>query len=125
MLMRMYMGRGRDNRNLVEGADWLKTNLPEMGSRERPLRDCYYWYYGTQAMFQMQGEYWPAWNERMRLALEPTQEQTGPWAGSWHPEKPVRDRWGHAGGRVYVTAMHLLMFEVYYRVLPLYQELTK
>jgi hypothetical protein len=32
---------------------------------------------------------------------------------------------GRAGGRLYVTAMHLLMLEVYYRHLPLFQELTK
>jgi hypothetical protein len=42
-------------------------------------------------------------------------------AGSWHPQQPVRDRWGDAGGRMYVTAMHLLMLEVYYRHLPLFR----
>jgi len=125
MLMRMYLGRGRGDAGLAQGADWLYGNLPEMGTAQRPLRDCYYWYYGTQAMFHFQGEHWVRWNEKMRLALEPTQVVSGPWAGSWHPEKPVRDRWGHAGGRIYVTAMHLLMLEVYYRVLPLYQELSK
>ncbi len=125
MLMRMYLGRGRGDAGLAQGADWLYGNLPEMGTSQRPLRDCYYWYYGTQAMFHLQGEHWTRWNEKMRLALEPTQVVSGPWAGSWHPEKPVRDRWGHAGGRIYVTAMHLLMLEVYYRVLPLYQELSK
>lgn len=125
MLMRMYLGRGRGDAGLAQGADWLYGNLPEMGNAQRPVRDCYYWYYGTQAMFHLQGEHWGRWNEKMRLAIEPTQVVGGPWAGSWHPEKPVRDRWGHAGGRIYVTAMHLLMLEVYYRVLPLYQELSK
>lgn len=125
MLMRMYLGRGRGDAGLAQGADWLYGNLPEMGNAQRPLRDCYYWYYATQAMFHLQGEHWVRWNEKMRLALEPTQVVSGPWAGSWHPEKPVRDRWGHSGGRLYVTAMHLLMLEVYYRVLPLYQELSK
>lgn len=125
MLMRMYLGRGRGDAGLAQGADWLYGNLPEMGTPQRPLRDCYYWYYATQAMFHLQGEHWVRWNEKMRLALEPTQVAGGPWAGSWHPQKPVRDRWGHAGGRLYVTAMHLLMLEVYYRVLPLYQELSK
>lgn len=125
MLMRMYLGRGRGDARLAQGADWLYGNLPEMGNAQRPLRDCYYWYYATQAMFHIQGEHWVRWNEKMRLALEPTQVVSGPWAGSWHPEKPVRDRWGHSGGRLYVTAMHLLMLEVYYRVLPLYQELSK
>jgi hypothetical protein len=34
---------------------------------------------------------------------------------------PVPDRWGADGGRIYVTAMHLLNLEVYYRHLPLYR----
>lgn len=37
----------------------------------------------------------------------------------------MADRWGHAGGRHYVTAMGLLMLEVYYRHLPLFRELDK
>ena len=36
-------------------------------------------------------------------------------------QQPVADRWGAAGGRTYVTAMHLLMLEVYYRYLPLFR----
>ena len=43
----------------------------------------------------------------------------------WHPTDPVPDRWGHAAGRHYVTALHLLMLEVYYRHLPLFEELVK
>ncbi len=125
MLMRMYLGHGSDDRQRIAGADYLKDNLPEVGTEEKPLRDCYYWYYATQAMFQLQGEYWTAWNDRLRPLLTGSQVQLGPLAGSWHPRRPVADRWGHAGGRHYVTAMHLLMLEVYYRHLPLFQELSK
>ena len=125
MLMRMYLGRNRDDPTLLEGANYLKANLPEVGTREQPLRNCYYWYYATQAMFQMRGEYWTAWNNRLRPLLAASQVQSGDWAGSWHPQQPVADRWGSAGGRIYVTAMHVLMLEVYYRHLPLFQELSK
>jgi len=125
MLMRMYLGRRRDDPQLIEGAAYLQANLPQMGTPQRPLRDCYYWYYATQAMFQMQGDYWDAWNGRMRPLLLSTQVQDGALAGSWHPWQPVRDRWGVAAGRVYVTAIHLLMLEVYYRYLPLFQDLSK
>ena len=125
MLMRIYLGAKRDDRNLIAGADWLKANLPTFGREDFLQRDCYYWYYATQAMFQMQGEYWTAWNDQMRRVLEPTQVQQGPLAGSWHPLRPVADRWGQHGGRLYVTALHLLMLEVYYRHLPLFQELAK
>ncbi len=55
-----------------------------------------------------------------------SQVQSGLLAGSWDPLGPtVPDRWGAAGGRIYVTAMHLLMLEVYYRHLPLYQTLEE
>ncbi len=125
MLMRIYLGAKRDDRSLIAGADWLKANLPTFGREDFLQRDCYYWYYATQAMFQLQGEYWKAWNDQMRRVLEPTQVQQGPLAGSWHPLRPVADRWGQHGGRLYVTALHLLMLEVYYRHLPLFQELAK
>ncbi len=125
MLMRIYLGRNRENPRLVAGADFLRRNPPEVGTQQQPLRDCYYWYYATQAMFQMQEPYWTEWNDRLRPLMESGQEQTGPLAGSWHPLRPVPDRWGHAGGRLYVTTLHLLMLEVYYRHLPLFQELSR
>lgn len=125
MLMRMYLGQRRDNPQLVQGAEYLRANLPEVGTREQPQRDCYYWYYATQAMYQMQGEFWTAWNNQLGPLLKAGQVQSGELVGSWNPREPVPDRWGHAGGRVYVTAMHLLMLEVYYRHLPLFQELSK
>ncbi len=121
LLMRMYQGWRRDNPALIEGAEHLKSNLPEVGTEAQPLRNAYYWYYATQVMFQMQGDYWTAWNEKMQPLLQQSQTDAGPLAGSWHPATPVPDRWGHAGGRHYVTAMNLLMLEVYYRHLPLFQ----
>jgi len=123
MLMRMYLGHQNDESSLIAGARHLKQNLPQVGSKTKPQRDCYYWYYATQAMFQMQGDYWKAWNDRLRPLAQRSQMQTGEQAGSWNPTRPVADRWGHAGGRHYVTALHVLILEVYYRHLPLFQEL--
>ncbi len=127
LLMRQYLGWRRDNSSMVGGAQWLHTNLPQWGPLEkdafRSNRDAYYWYYATQVMFQMQGDYWKDWNDRLRELLVDSQEQTGGLAGSWHPLRPVPDRWGNEGGRLYVTALHLLMLEVYYRHLPIYQTL--
>ena len=125
MLMRMYLGHPSEDPGLIAGAEHLKGNLPAVGTADRPRRDCYYWYYATQAMFQMQEDYWTAWNDRLRPLAESSQIQFGDQAGSWHPLRPVRDKWGHAGGRLYVTALHLLMLEVYYRHLPLFQELAR
>ena len=125
ILMRMYLGWDRSNPAMIEGAEFLKANLPEIGSPSIPLRDCYYWYYATQVMFHMQGDYWSDWNGRLHPMLEVTQQQSGPMAGSWDPTGMVPDRWAHAGGRHYVTAMNVLMLEVFYRHLPLFQTLEK
>ncbi|MCI0358607.1 MAG: hypothetical protein L0211_08995, partial [Planctomycetaceae bacterium] len=78
----------------------------------------YYWYYGTLAIFQRQGDEWPAWNAALQRQLLHSQRFDGERRGSWDPD-PV---WGGYGGRVYSTAMGALCLEVYYRYLPLYGE---
>jgi hypothetical protein len=96
-----------------------------MGTRRGQERDTYYWYYGTQVMYHMGGKYWEDWNARLHPMLVATQEKNGPSAGSWNPEKPVPDRWGPHGGRLYVTTLNLLSLEVYYRLLPLYEDTAR
>lgn len=123
LLMRQYLGWKRDNAAMTAGADYLMTQLPEWTAGAGWQRDSYYWYYATQVMFQMGDQHWDAWNERLRPLLVEKQMAEGPLAGSWEPLGDVPDRWGHEGGRIYVTAMHLLMLEVYYRHLPLYRTL--
>ncbi len=118
LLMLQYLGADRNDPRLRAGADHLAKNLPSLA-----YRDVYYWYYATQVMFHMQGRYWEAWNGKLRDMLIDTQEKTGGEAGSWDPLEPVPDRWGKAGGRVYVTCLRLLTLEVYYRHLPLYLKL--
>ena len=128
LLMRQYLGWRRDTPDMIEGADWLRANPPQYGrpttSQPSGDRDAYYWYYATQVMFQMQGDYWREWNERLQPLVLNSQVKAGPLAGSWDPQQPVPDRWGYWGGRIYLTSMHLLMLEVYYRHLPIYQNLA-
>ena len=66
--------------------------------------DHYYWYYGSQAMYQMGDKHWAKWSAALQDALVKTQRQDDNFKGSWDP-KCV---WGHEGGRVYATAMALL-----------------
>ena len=117
LLMRQYLGASRNDAALNTGAKWLQQRLPHLSNR-----NAYYWYYGTQVMFHLQGEHWQNWNASIRPLLESTQEQQGPSAGSWDPDGAKR---GHAGGRHYVTCLNLLMLEVYYRHLPLYINLRQ
>jgi hypothetical protein len=125
LLMRLYTGWRRDHANLARGADYLRENLPAIGTPREPQRDTYYWYYGTQVMFHMGGPHWQAWNSRLHPLLVGTQVRNGPLAGSWDPKGAVPDRWGPHGGRLYVTTLNLLSLEVYYRHLPLYEDTAK
>ena len=125
LLMRLYTGWKRNNPNMILGARTLAQNLPELGTASRPRRDTYYWYYATQVMFHMGGEYWSAWNEKLHPLLTSSQVKDGDLAGSWNPVTPIPDRWGSFGGRLYVTTMNLLSLEVFYRHLPLYEDTAK
>lgn len=119
LLMRQYLGADKTDSAVQAGASYLLQRLPRSDAR-----NSYYWYYATQVMFHLQGEYWQEWNVALRDMLVQSQEKGGPVRGSWDPAVPVKDTWGQSGGRHYVTCLNLLMLEVYYRHLPLYIELT-
>jgi hypothetical protein len=125
LLMRLYLNWRRDNEHMVDGARYLSQNPPALGTARDPQRDTYYWYYATQVMFHMGGDYWKAWNGRLHPLLVNTQIRRGAMAGSWDPRNPVPDRWAPHAGRLYVTTMNLLSLEVYYRHLPLYEDYAK
>jgi hypothetical protein len=125
LLMRLYLGWRRDNPNLMRGAKYLALSPPAIGTTSNPQRDTYYWYYATQVMFHMGGQYWRDWNRHLHPVLVKGQIRNGPLAGSWDPARPVADRWGPHAGRLYVTTMNLLSLEVAYRHLPLYEDTAK
>jgi hypothetical protein len=92
----------------------LAADLPAW---EEGQVDFYYWYYGSLALFQVDGPtgpLWKKWNEPMKVALVKNQKpaKSGCENGSWDP---AADRWGSEGGRVYATAINTLTLEVYYR----------
>ncbi len=129
MLLEIYAGADRKSASLRAGADHLLANPPTIvgeaaaiGTVGNPQRDTYYWYYGTQVMFQMGGRYWESWNAKLHPLLIDSQMNGGALSGSWTPLGPVPDRWGAHGGRLYVTSLNLLSLEVYYRHLPVYAE---
>ncbi len=122
MLMRMYSGWRRDNRSMKSAARYLLKYPPQVGTPQSPQRDTYYWYYATQVMFHMGGDFWEKWNRALTPILIDSQVKEGSYAGSWDPTLPVPDRWSPHAGRLYVTAMNLLNLEVYYRHLPIYED---
>jgi hypothetical protein len=113
LVCRQFLGLSRTSPACDEAGDFLLAELP--GQREPNF---YYWYYGTLAMYQLQGDHWKRWNEALQNTLVGTQRSEGSLAGSWDPD-PV---WGACGGRAYSTALGTLCLEVYYRYLPFHIE---
>ncbi len=121
LLMRLYFGWKRDRPEMMAGADYLLRHPPENGSQDASLRDTYYWYYATQFMFHMRGQWWKEWHDRLYPLLINSQITEGELMGSWDPDYPTPDLWARYGGRLYVTTLNLLSLEVSYRHLPLYE----
>ena len=95
----------------AEAAAYLLEERPGEGQA-----NYYYWYYGTVAMFQRQGDDWTRWNAALQSELLNRQRWDGGAVGSWDPD----DQWGGYGGRIYSTSLSALSLEVYYRYLPLH-----
>ncbi len=75
------------------------------------MKDLYYWYYGSLAMRQVGGAGWTRWAKAVRGRLLPLQCRKGSARGSWDPDSV----WGEEGGRIYSTAMAVLVLQAEYR----------
>lgn len=73
--------------------------------------DFYYWWFGSQAMYQMGGKYWTSWSKGLKR-LPGHQRVDGNAKGSWDPVGV----WGPYGGRIASTALTVLTLETYYRL---------
>ena len=111
LVCRLFLESYQDGQ-IVEAQRYLAESPPQASNE-----DFYYWYYGTLALFQTQGEAWENWNQQLQRHLLSRQRADGDLAGSWDPDT----KWGSYGGRVFSTALGALCLEVYYRYLPLYQ----
>ena len=103
-------GADRGDTALQQSASYLVRELPEWklakGKRQSKV-NLYYWYYGTHALEQFGGKPWKAWRSAIKQALVPSQCVGGCEDGSWDPI----GEWGAAGGRVYSTAMSVIVLE--------------
>lgn len=68
----------------------------------------YEWWYGTEALFQAGGDSWRSWYARLASALVPHQQTSGCARGSWDPLGTYERQ---TGGRVFATALAVLMLE--------------
>ncbi len=109
MVGRLFLGVSPLHPRLRVAGHLLLSHLPAKG-RE----DFYYWYYGTLAMFQLGGEFWKKWNHALvpvLLSDQETSNRFSPLYGSWPPD----GAYGRTGGRIYQTALAVLMLTTYYR----------
>jgi len=113
LLCRQYLGWKHDDPRLVRGANIVGENPMNWDEQ-----DVYYWYYATQMLHHMGGEWWNKWNRVMRQTVPERQTKIGREKGSWSPSD---DAWGHQGGRLFTTCLSIYMLEVYYRHLPIYK----
>jgi hypothetical protein len=111
LLCRMYLGWKKDNPALARGVEWLGQQGPSPGNM-------YYNYYASQVMRHWDGDEWIKWNNPMRDQLVKSQATLGHEKGSWHMNKG--DHGADVGGRLYCTAMAVMILEVPYRMMPIY-----
>lgn len=117
-LSRLALGWKREQ--LRGGVEWFvrRGGVPEWGENGRRV-DLYYWYFGTQCLFQLGGESWKRWNKAMKWALVQNQRRERTNEGSWDPVGAYGGYWGRVGQ----TALGCLCLEAYYRNASLYQRL--
>jgi hypothetical protein len=109
-LVRQYCGHTREE---TQGSvNWFisKGGVPSWGMNGEAV-DLYYWYYGSMACFQQNGDSWKQWNTAMVKTLVDNQCKEGDDAGSW----PIVGAYSQEWGRVGQTALGALNLEVYYR----------
>lgn len=119
VLCQQFLGHQADPR-IKKSLDYLKTQKFDWNAEGR--FSLYGWYYITQAMFQGGGAYWEYWNKQFRDALIKVQSQDGHWQ---IPPSGTEEKQYAGDTHVYATTLCCLMLEVYYRYLPIYQELEK
>jgi hypothetical protein len=110
LLCRIYTGWEREQPGLQNGVAMLARQGPSE-------TDMYYNYYATLVLLHVGGPPWEDWNRKLRDYLIRTQSRVGHEAGSWHFPGPHTS----SGGRLYNTALVLLILETYYRAPSVYK----
>jgi hypothetical protein len=119
LFCRMYMGWGPSHPLVARGVGQLYYSQNITPTYQPGM---YFVYYATQLMHHVGGNYWQAWNPKIRDWLLTNQDKGNerPHAhqeGSWSCKG---DPWAEQGGRLMATSLALLTLEVYYLNIPLY-----
>jgi hypothetical protein len=111
LLCRMYTGWGPEQEPLNRGL----STLAKTGPAPQAI---YQNFYLSQALLQFNHPVWPRWNLKNRDQLIAQQARVAHETGSWF----FADHDTAPGGRLAHTSLAILTLEVYYRLLPIYQQ---
>jgi|GEM_PF-1327591 len=99
---RLILGQDAEEPILEKHVELLLKCLPAWEPASFRV-DQYYWFQATEGLRHVGGKAFDAWTKALEEALLESQHEDG----CWPPVGP----WGHAGGRVYSTALSALMLE--------------
>lgn len=127
LLCRQWLGWPRDFPQMKQGVRYILAdeNLPEWTAGRRNV---YGWYYTAQMLHNLGGDDWIRWNTAAREVIVKKQVKGGSvkpgqdMNGSWHPTLPsgVGEEYADKAGRLYITALCILILETPYRHEPIY-----
>ena len=129
LLCRQWLGWPKDHPPMKAGARFIlrPEHAPQWAAGKRNV---YAWYYTAQFLHNSGGKPWKQWYQAVQQEIVSMQTRTGSRKrggdvrGSWHPTKPLGSshEYGEQGGRLYVTAMCLLILETPFRHSPVYPD---
>jgi hypothetical protein len=124
ILCRQWLGWPKDHPAQKDAVEYLlsEQNLPSWAPGRRNV---YSWYYTAQVLHNIGGPAWEKWYQHTsQLILQNQLTGGGEIGGSWHPTKPpgANEEYANKAGRLYLTAMCLLVLESPIRHRPVYAE---
>ena len=129
LLCRQFLGWPRDYPPMERGIDFIaQSKFRPQWTEDR--RNVYEWYYVGHVLHNAGGDEWKDWYQAAQEAIVPKQVRGGSnkgttdIRGSWHPTEPKGSpyEYGDQAGRLYITVMSILILELPYRHLPIYEE---
>jgi hypothetical protein len=127
LLSRQYLGASPDSLSMKSGSGWLLSSVNEPQWKEG-RRNVYEWYYTAQTLHNLGGDDWYLWYQTVARQIVRAQTKSGSTKagkdvrGSWDPISPAGAYHEYAAqaGRLYITAMCVLILETPYRHAPIY-----
>ena len=129
LLGRQWLGWAKDDPAMSDGVNWLLQAefTPEWSGGKRNV---YEWYYVAQTLHNLGGSQFKSWFGNVQNLVVENQQRRGSRkaptdvAGSWNPIEPPgsNDEYGSKAGRLYMTAMCLLLLETPVRHAPIYAD---